>query len=67
MSEELKLLRAQVAQTVVANAAVPDTHDYDEKTTRDKFIDHYLNEAGWLLDQERDREYEVSGLSLIHI
>ena len=62
MSEELKLLRTQVAQTVVANAAVPDTHDYDEKTTRDKFIDHYLKEAGWPLDQERDREYPVLGM-----
>jgi len=62
MSEELKLLRAQVAQTVAVNAAVPDTHDYDEQTTRDKLIDEYLKEAGWPLDQDRDTEYEVSGM-----
>src|SRR5690606_32961954 len=44
------------------NEAVPDTHDYDEATTRDLFIDLLLHEAGWALDADRDREYEVSGM-----
>ena len=42
-------------------AAQPDTHDYSEAETRDYFIDLLLKEAGWPLDQPRDREFEVSG------
>ena len=62
LTEENKRLKAQIASAVQVNATVPDTHDYDEKTTRDKFIDEYLKEAGWALDHEDDREYEVSGM-----
>ena len=40
----------------------PDTHDYSEKETRDFFIDLLLKEAGWALDQPRDREWEVAGM-----
>ena len=40
--------------------AQPDTHDYSEAETRDYFIDLLLKEAGWPLDQERDREFEVT-------
>ena len=40
----------------------PDTHDYSEAETRDLFIDLLLHEAGWPLDQKRDREYEVTGM-----
>ena len=43
-------------------AAQPDTHDYSEAETRDYFIDLLLKEAGWPLDQARDREFEVSGM-----
>ena len=45
-----------------AAAAQPDTHDYSEAETRDFFIDLLLREAGWPLDQPRDREFEVSGM-----
>ncbi len=62
VDEELKQLRAEVAAAKLANAAVPDTHDYSEAETRDFFIDLLLKEAGWALDQKRDREYEVSGM-----
>ncbi len=62
LAEENKQLRAQIAANKTTNTAVVDTHDYDEKTTRDRFIDEYLKEAGWALDQERDREYEVKGM-----
>ncbi|NYI71996.1 type I restriction enzyme R subunit [Naumannella cuiyingiana] len=43
-------------------AAAPDTRDYDEAAARDLFIDLLLNEAGWELTDERDREYEVTGM-----
>jgi type I restriction enzyme R subunit len=62
LTEELKRLRAEVAETKRANASQPDTHDYSEAETRDSFIDLLLKEAGWVLDQPRDREFEVSGM-----
>jgi len=62
MDEELKRLRAEVAAAKKAAAAQPDTHDYSEAETRDYFIDLLLKEAGWPLDQPRDREFEVTGM-----
>lgn len=62
LNEELRLLRADVAEAKKAAAAQPDTHDYSEEETRDYFIDLLLKEAGWPLDQDRDREFEVSGM-----
>ncbi|GAA2573795.1 DEAD/DEAH box helicase family protein [Microbacterium binotii] len=57
---EIAELKKQIA---AAQAAVaPDTHDYDEAAARDLFIDVLLREAGWPLDQDRDREYEVHGM-----
>ena len=62
LDEELKRLRAEVAKAKKEAAAQPDTHDYSEAETRDYFIDLLLKEAGWPLDQDRDREFEVSGM-----
>jgi type I restriction enzyme R subunit len=62
LDEELKRLRAEVAEAKKASVAQPDTHDYSEAETRDYFIDLLLKEAGWPLDQARDREFEVSGM-----
>jgi type I restriction enzyme R subunit len=62
LDEELKRLRAEVAEAKRASAAQPDAHDYSEAETRDYFIDLLLKEAGWALDQARDREFEVSGM-----
>ncbi|MDW7709488.1 MAG: DEAD/DEAH box helicase family protein [Deferrisomatales bacterium] len=62
LDEELARLRAEVAAAKVANAAAPDGHDYSEAETRDLFIDLLLKEAGWPLDQARDRELEVAGM-----
>jgi type I restriction enzyme R subunit len=62
LDEELNRLRAEVTQAKQAAAAQPDTHDYSEAETRDYFLDLLLKEAGWLLDQPRDRELEVSGM-----
>jgi type I restriction enzyme R subunit len=62
LDEELKRLRAEVAEAKKTAAARPDTHDYSESDTRDYFIDLLLKEAGWALDQPRDRELEVQGM-----
>jgi type I restriction enzyme R subunit len=62
LDEELRRLRAEVAAAKQAATAQPDTHDYSEAETRDYFIDLLLKEAGWPLDQPRDREFEVTGM-----
>ena len=62
LDDELKRLRAEVAQAKQAAQTAPDTHDYSETETRDYFIDLLLKEAGWPLDQARDREYQVEGM-----
>jgi type I restriction enzyme R subunit len=62
LDEEIQRLRAEVAAAKAANEVAPDTHDYNEAQTRDAFIDLLLKEAGWSLDQERDREFPVQGM-----
>lgn len=62
LDEELKALRAEVAEARKENAARRDTHDYSEAETRDYFIDLLLREAGWTLDGPNDLEYEVVGM-----
>jgi len=63
LDEELARLRAQVAEAKKAAAAGPaDAHDYLEAETRDYFIDLLLKEAGWPLDQARDREFAIAGM-----
>jgi type I restriction enzyme, R subunit len=62
LDEELKRTRAELAELRKARAAQPDTHDYSEAETRDYFIDLLLKEAGWPLDQTRDREFPVDGM-----
>jgi type I restriction enzyme R subunit len=59
---ELARLREEIVKAKAANEARPDEHDYDEEQTRDLYIDLLLKEAGWALDQTRDREYEVHGM-----
>lgn len=62
LEEELARLRAEVLAARRENQKVPDPHDYDEAGTRDRYIDLLLAEAGWPLDQPRDREYPVQGM-----
>ena len=63
LDAELARYRAEIAAAKAANAAQPATaHDYNEAATRDLFIDLLLKEAGWALDQPRDREFEVQGM-----
>lgn len=54
-------LRAQIKAAQAANT-LPDTRDYSEATTRELIIDELLREAGWPLNDARDREYEVTGM-----
>ncbi|MGH9197554.1 MAG: DEAD/DEAH box helicase family protein, partial [Acidimicrobiia bacterium] len=62
LDDELKKLRAEVADAKKAAAARVDTHDYTESETRDLLIDLLLKEAGWTLDEKRHREYPVTGM-----
>lgn len=62
LDEELTRLRAEIVEVRRANSAILDTHDYTEDETRDYFIDLLLKEAGWPLDQARDREFPVTGM-----
>jgi len=62
LEAEVARLRAEVAAAKKIADAKPleDAVDLSEADTRDYLIDLYLNEAGWPLDQERDREYPVT-------
>ena len=62
VDEQLVALRNEVAKAKKANASYEDTHDYSEAETRTHLIDALLFEADWDLTDERDREFEVSGM-----
>jgi type I restriction enzyme R subunit len=62
LDAELTRLRGEIAEAKKANTEQADTHNYSEAETRDYFIDLLLKEAGWALDQERDREFPVEGM-----
>lgn len=62
LDAEIKLLRTEVAKAKKAAEKIQDDHDYNEAETRDRWIDLLLNEAGWRLDQKRDREFPVTGM-----
>lgn len=62
LEAELTAARAEIAAIRTANSAIRDDHDYSEAQTRDSFIDLLLTEAGWLLNQTRDREFPVNGM-----
>jgi len=62
LEEELTALRERLAAIKAENEAVPETHDWSEAETRTLIIDLDLARAGWPLDREHDREYEVTGM-----
>jgi type I restriction enzyme R subunit len=62
IDEELKRLRAEIAEIKRANEATPDQHNYSEAETRDYFIDLLLKEAGWESGKPEDREFRVTGM-----
>jgi type I restriction enzyme R subunit len=49
IDDELKRLRAELAETKKANTSQPDTHDFCEEQTRNDLIDPLLKESGWEL------------------
>ena len=59
---ELEALRERLAAIKAENETVPETRDWNESTTRRLIIDLALERAGWPLDREHDREYEVTGM-----
>ena len=59
---ELETLRERLAAIKAENETVPENRDWNESTTRRLIIDLALQRAGWPLDQEHDREYEVTGM-----
>ncbi|MGV9709338.1 DEAD/DEAH box helicase family protein [Gordonia sp. NPDC003424] len=62
LEELVAQLQAEVAAAKAAVATQQDTHDYNEAQTRADIIDLLLHEAGWPLDQSRDREFPVTGM-----
>ena len=62
LDAEVRRLQDEVAAAQAANAARPDTHDYGEAETRDRFIDLLLREAGWNPDAPGATEVEVTGM-----
>ncbi len=62
LDAEITRLRKEVADAKLVSENVPDNHNYNEAETRDYFIDLLLKEAGWPLDQNRDREFPVTGM-----
>ncbi len=66
-AEENDDLKIRIANLKVLNSQRVSPVDFrpDEATeteTRNVLIDMLLHEAGWKLDQERDREFEVTGM-----
>lgn len=65
---ELEALRAEIAALKAASAETnrteerPDPTAATEAQTRELYIDVLLGEAGWKLDQPRDREFPVTGV-----
>jgi type I restriction enzyme, R subunit len=62
LDAQLAGLRNEIAEIKKQNSERPDQHNYSEAETRDLFIDLLLKEAGWPLDQGRDREFPVTGM-----
>ena len=62
IESELDALRGQLAAIKSENEAVPETHVWNEDQTRKLIIDLDLERAGWALDRQQDREYEVTGM-----
>ena len=62
IESELEALRERLAAIKGENDGVNETHDWHEDKTRRLIIDPDLKRAGWSLDRELDREYEVTGM-----
>lgn len=59
---EIDDLRAEVKSAQAAKTHPAAEIDFDEATTRARYIDGDLVVAGWQLTEDRDREYPVQGM-----
>tara|TARA_R110002051_G_scaffold314627_5_gene391897 strand:- start:2889 stop:6572 length:3684 start_codon:yes stop_codon:yes gene_type:complete len=64
LKAENQALLEQIAKAKQNAETQLDTHDYNEAETRHYLIDALLNEAGWPLNQARDREYPVNSMPI---
>ena len=62
LQADLDAARAEIALAKAQAKAKADVHDYSEAQTRDFIIDLLLREAGWNLQDARDKEFEVLGM-----
>ena len=62
LTEELKVLRAQIAVQKQHNQQAADPHNYNEAVTRKFLIDQQLKEVGWDLTLPNVIEFEVTGM-----
>jgi type I restriction enzyme, R subunit len=62
LEAELQAMRAEFELVKAQNAIIPDTHDYSEAETRDRYIDLLLREAGWDLAGPNVIEFAVTGM-----
>lgn len=61
-AERAALIAAVAAAKKAADAVPVEAHDWSEAETRRYKIDKLLAEAGWPLNDARDREFEVRGM-----
>ena len=61
-AERAALMEAVAAAKKAAELVPVEAHDWSEAETRLYKIDGLLAEAGWLLLEDRDREFEVTGM-----
>ena len=61
---ELAAAKAERDALLAQNAAVADTHDYNEADTRHYLIDLLLKEAGWDVSAPNATEVEVQGMPI---
>ncbi len=61
-AQRAELMTAVFAAKKVAEETPDEIHDWSEAETRVFKIDLLLAEAGWLLTDDRDREYPVEGM-----
>ena len=63
LDQQLEQARAELVEVKKKNASQADAHDYDEATTREIWIDKYLEDAGWVFTNPgTDTEFPVIGM-----
>lgn len=62
LTEELNVLRAQIAVQKQRNQQAADPHNYNEAATRQYLIDQQLKEVGWNVTLPNVMEFKVTGM-----